>query len=75
MGPYPEIVEIEGELTEVGIFTDKSGYGIILNTEAGKVTINNMRDDDVDRLLPGVGGRMRIIIEPIEDDDGSPSEE
>lgn len=75
MGPYPEIVEIEGELTEVGIFTDKSGYGIILNTEDGKVTINNMRDDDVDRLLPGVGGRMRIIIEPIEDDDGSPSEE
>ena len=75
MGPYPEIVEIEGELTEVGIFTDKSGYGIILNTEDGPVTINNMRDDDVDRLLPGVGGRMRIIIEPIEDDDGSPSEE
>ncbi len=67
MGPYPEIVEIEGELTEVGIFADKSGYGIILATEDGQVTINNMRDDDVDRLLPGIGGRMRVIIEPIDD--------
>lgn len=67
MGPYPEIVEIEGELSEVGIFGNKSGYGIIVDTEDGPVTLNNMRDDDVDRLLPGVGGRGRIIIEPIEE--------
>ncbi len=67
MGPYPEIVEIEGELTEVGIFADKSGYGIILDTEDGRVMLSNMRDDDVDRLLPGVGGRVRIIIEPIDE--------
>ncbi len=75
MGPYPEIVEIEGDLAEVGIFPDKSGCRVILNTEDGPVTLNNIRDDDVDRLLPGVGGRVRIIIEPIEDeDDASPSE-
>jgi hypothetical protein len=67
MGPYPEIVEIEGELTEVGIFADKSGYGIILDTEDGRVMLSNMRDDDVGRLLSGVGGRVRIIIEPIDD--------
>lgn len=67
MGPYPEIVEIEGELSEVGIFADKSGYGIVLDTEDGPVTLNNMRDDDVERLLPGIGGRVRIIIEPIDD--------
>lgn len=36
-------------------------------TEDGPVTINGMRDDDVDRLLPGVGGRMQITIEPIDD--------
>lgn len=67
MGPYPEIVEIEGELSEVGIFADKSGYGIIVDTEDGPVTLNDMRDDDVARLLPGIGGRVRIIIEPIDD--------
>lgn len=67
MSPYPEAVEIEGDLTEVGVFADKSGYGVIVITEDGPVTINGMRDDDVDRLLPGVGGRMRITIEPIDD--------
>ena len=67
MGPYPEIVEIEGQLAEVGIFADQSGYGIVVTTKDGPVTINNMRDDDADRLLPGIGGRVRIIIEPIDD--------
>jgi len=69
MSPYPEAVEIEGELAEVGVFADKSGYGVIVITEDGPVTINGMRDDDVDCLLPGIGGRMRITIEPIDDND------
>lgn len=69
MSPYPEIVEIEGELTEVGLFEDKTGYGIAVSTEDGQITINGMDEIDVGRLAAGLFGRVRIVIEPIEDTD------
>lgn len=72
MGPYPQMVEIEGVLADVGISDGGAGYVIIVTTEDGPLTINNMRDDDVDCLLPGIGGTVRITIEPIEEEcDGS----
>lgn len=68
MNPYPEIVEIEGEMIEVGDLAGKAGYGIVVSTEFGPIKIDGMDEMDVDRLIPGISGRVRITIEPLEDE-------
>ncbi len=68
MSPYPEMVEIEGEMTEVGDLAGKGGYGIVVSTEFGPIRIDGMDDMDVDRLIPGISGRVRITIEPLDDE-------
>lgn len=69
MSPYPEIVELEGELTEVGLFADQSGYGIVVSTDDGSIKVNGMDEIDVGRLASGVFGRVRITIEPIDSEE------
>lgn len=70
MNPFAELVELEGQLVEVGSFMwdGKSAYGIAVATEDGTLIINGVADHDVDRLVPGIFGRVRITIEPVEDD-------
>jgi hypothetical protein len=70
VNPFAELVELEGQLVEVGCFTweGKTAYGAAIETEDGTLIISGLPDHDVDRLVPGILGRVRITIEPIESD-------
>lgn len=70
MNPFAELVELEGQLVEIGSFMwdGKSAYGAAIATEDGTLIISGLADHDVDRLVPGILGRVRITIEPVEDD-------
>lgn len=69
MSPYPEVVEIEGLLVEAGAVSDQPGYGVRVETDDGPITVSGLDEIDVERMLPGILGRVRIIIEPIDDPD------
>ncbi|MDR6397906.1 putative membrane protein [Herbaspirillum seropedicae] len=69
VNPFAEPVEIEGQLVEAGSFAwdGRSAYGAAILTEEGTLIVSGLADHDVDRLVPGVLGRVRITIEPVED--------
>lgn len=70
MNQFAELVELEGQLIEVGSFMwdGKSAYGAAITTGDGTLIVSGLADHDVDRLVPGILGRVRITIEPVEDD-------
>lgn len=67
VSPYPQVVEIEGELTEIG--TSPAGDDILITTPNGPVRITGLDEMDLAGLVPGVFGLVRITIDPI----GEPS--
>lgn len=72
---YPEAgVNPFAELVAVGCFTweGKTAYGAAIVTEDGTLIISGLPDHDVDRLVPGILGRVRVTIEPIESDAEAP---
>jgi len=65
MSPYAETAEMEGELVEVGIID--GNFGVRIEAGNGPITVTGMDELDVAGLVPGICGRVRITIEPIDD--------
>lgn len=65
--PYPEAVELEGELTEIG--TTAAGDGILVSTQSGRIQITGLDEADLQGLASGLFSQVRITIEPIEEQD------